>query len=337
VSAPYPWQTPVWGALHRMRATLPHALLLHGGAGLGKVALARQFGYSLLCDQPVAGGSPCGHCQSCQWLAAGSHPDWRELHPASADEETEDGKPRRSRPDIKIDAIRELADFITLTSQRGGRRVVLLHPAEAMNMAAANALLKTLEEPPAQVVFLLVSHQPQRLLPTIRSRCHQLALSRPDTAVALGWLAEQGGHALPDLLAEAGGAPLLAQQWLDDSRTAAREQLLHALAQPLQLDALTLAGQLDKQHIAPERVLDWLQKWLFDLACVYLARQGYYFPAQQPRLQELAGHVSLPQLLAFQHRLAQERRVVNHPLGTRLLIETWLLGYVRLFAAAAVS
>ncbi|MFO6082911.1 DNA polymerase III subunit delta', partial [Pseudomonas aeruginosa] len=160
----YPWQQALWSQLGG-RAQHAHAYLLYGPAGIGKRALAEHWAAQLLCQRPAAAGA-CGECKACQLLAAGTHPDYFVLEPEEAE------KP------IRVDQVRDLVGFVVQTAQLGGRKVVLLEPAEAMNVNAANALLKSLEEPSGDTVLLLISHQPSRLLPTIKSRCVQQGIAR---------------------------------------------------------------------------------------------------------------------------------------------------------------
>ena len=196
----YPWQATLWQQLAG-RTQHAHAYLLHGPQGIGKRALAERLMAFLLCKQPE-GLQACGHCKSCLLLKAGTHPDNYILEPEEVD------KP------IKVDQVRDLVSFVVQTAQLGGRKVILIEPVEAMNINAANALLKSLEEPSGNTVLLLVSHQPSRLLPTIRSRCQQQACPLPSRAQSEAWLAQ----ALPDsdeaerleLLSLAAGSPLLA-------------------------------------------------------------------------------------------------------------------------------
>ncbi|MEF9901276.1 MAG: DNA polymerase III subunit delta' [Pseudomonas sp.] len=196
----YPWQQALWQQLAG-RTQHAHAYLLHGPQGIGKRALAERLMALLLCQRP-AGLEACGQCKSCLLLAAGSHPDNYVLQPEEAD------KP------IKVDQVRDLVSFVVQTAQLGGRKVVLIEPVEAMNINAANALLKSLEEPSGNTILLLVSHQPSRLLPTIKSRCVQQACPLPDATQSLAWL----NTALPEcdeqerleLLSLAAGSPLAA-------------------------------------------------------------------------------------------------------------------------------
>lgn len=196
----YPWQASLWQQMAG-RSQHAHAYLLHGPAGIGKRALAERLMQRLLCQQPL-GLDACGACKSCSLLKAGSHPDNYVLEPEEADKA------------IKVDQVRDLVSFVVQTAQMGGRKVVLIEPAESMNINAANALLKSLEEPSGNTVLLLVSHQPSRLLPTVKSRCVQQACPLPSETMSVAWLAD----ALPEcteqerieLLTLAAGSPLAA-------------------------------------------------------------------------------------------------------------------------------
>jgi DNA polymerase-3 subunit delta' len=179
-------------------AQLPHALLLTGQRGIGKFELARSFAASLLCENLTAAGEACGACLACGWLAQGNHPDLRLLQPnaliaeaAESGELDEAGKKKPSQQ-ITIDQVRALDDFLHVGTHRHGARVVLLNPAEAMNRSTANALLKSLEEPIASTLFLLISSEPHRLLPTIRSRCQVMPVRHPVHGLAGQWLRDAG-------------------------------------------------------------------------------------------------------------------------------------------------
>ena len=218
----YPWHQEQWQRLSVARAAgrLPHAILLAGPEGLGKADFARRLSDSLVCTQVNEAGDACGHCASCRQAQAGSHPDQRTVAPE------EPGKM------IKIDAIRDLTGKSVLSAQDGAYRVFLIQPAEAMNRAAANALLKTLEEPSSRTVLILVSSHQTRLAATIRSRCQVLKFGIPQLKDVGDWLVEQGCEAeLDELLAISGGAPLRALQareqgWLEESRQLIQELLL---------------------------------------------------------------------------------------------------------------
>ncbi len=201
----FPWQNNAWLQLQSLGQHLPHALLFYGPTGIGKTAFAERFAQSLLCESPLADGHPCSTCGSCGWFTQYSHPDFRRVRPEVLDDEAgveegdaEAGEVKKASKsakapskDIRIDQIRALGNFMNISTHRQGKRVVVLYPAEALNAASANALLKTLEEPPPNTIILLITNSLDRLLPTILSRCRQFALTMPTREEALLWLKTQ--------------------------------------------------------------------------------------------------------------------------------------------------
>lgn len=205
-----PWHAEHWARLQarRQRDALPHALLICGMAGLGKRAFAQRFVQGLLCQQPVDGDA-CGHCRSCLLFAAGTHPDLVSLSFGLR----KDGV---QRSEIVVDQIRELSARLAMSSQFGGWQVALIDPADAMNPAAANALLKTLEEPSAQTMLILLADAPWRMPATIRSRCQRIEFHLPAEADALAWLQAEGVRDAAAALSAAGGNPGLAHVWTQE-------------------------------------------------------------------------------------------------------------------------
>jgi len=205
-----PWHAEHWTRLQarRQRDALPHALLMCGMAGLGKRAFAQRFVQGLLCQQPLDGDA-CGHCRSCLLFAAGTHPDLVTLSFGLR----KDGV---QRSEIVVDQIRELSARLAMSSQFGGWQVALIDPADAMNAAAANALLKTLEEPSAQTMLILLADAPWRMPQTIRSRCQRIEFHLPDEAQALAWLQAEGVRDAAAALNAAGGNPGLARVWTQE-------------------------------------------------------------------------------------------------------------------------
>ena len=330
----YTWHKETWRQLMSAQSHLPHALLLQGKSGIGKADFAREMARALLCESPLSSGVACGECPACAWYSTGSHPDFRLLSPTEgSDSATESPEAERSTEKkgsafITVAQVRELTDFINLSTHRNGRRVILIHPAEAMNMQAANALLKTLEEPPPQTLFILVSHQPQRLLPTIRSRCRQVALPTPPPALSIQWLQEQGIEDAPSCLAQSGNAPLEAQLLSSPEYQAQRRHFLTQLSDPGKLDPLTLAEQAEKLNLA--WVVNWLQKWVYDLIRARLAGGIRYQADFSTCINALSAKVNLIHLLSYQRELLSVYRSLQHPLNTRLVLEQILVAYWQL-------
>ncbi|MDR3096551.1 MAG: DNA polymerase III subunit delta' [Paraburkholderia sp.] len=345
----YSWQSGDWERLQQLRGHWPHALLLHGQAGIGKLQFAQHLAKGLLCESPHADGQPCGTCPACTWFAQGNHPDYRAVVPealaglvgpaGAADKEdakadkgdADEGKKTRTpSKEIRIEQVRALLDFTGVGSHRGGSRVVVLYPAEALNVAAANALLKTLEEPPAGVVFLLVSARIDRLLPTIISRCRQWPMSTPAPQEAQAWLAQQGVADPAGLLAEAGGAPLAALALSQDDNHALRDWTLGQLAAGAACDAFACGETLQKLPVP--LVLGWLQRWVYDLLAERAAGRPRYYPQSAAALTRCAANLEAPALARYLKAVTRQRAVENHPLNARLVFEELFLGYREMFA-----
>jgi DNA polymerase-3 subunit delta' len=330
----YRWQQELWRQIMAMHVRMPHALLLQGRMGIGKLDFATTLAGSLLCERPAADGHACGQCDSCNWYAQGNHPDVRIVEPeeggSGSEEEGAEAKPARKSQVISVDQVRELSEFLGLSSHRANVRIVLLHPAEALNAASANALLKMLEEPPPGVLFILVTHQPQRLLPTIRSRCNKIDMPFPERAVAESWLAEQGIAQAAERLAYVGGAPLLALR-LEEGAEKRLADLHKELSRGARMDPFVAASLSVKEGIP--YTVEALQKWIHDLASVRLTGEARYHAQQAASLQALAKGVDLPRLLDFQRLLLDARRTAQHPLNAELQVESLMIQYTQLFPA----
>lgn len=322
----YPWQATLWQQLAG-RSQYAHAYLLHGPAGIGKRALAERLMASLLCRSPV-GLEACGQCKSCHLLAAGTHPDNFVLEPEAQDKA------------IKVDQVRELVSFVVQTAQLGGRKVVLIEPAEAMNLNAANALLKSLEEPAGNTLLLLVSHQPSRLLATVRSRCVQQACPLPSEFASLAWLAQalpqSDEPAREELLALAAGSPLAAvrlqAQGVREQRAlvvAGVKKLLKHQAAPSQLAE-------DWKNVPLLLLFDWFCGWSQLLLRYQLSGNeqglGLGLSDMHQVLQYLADKTPQSKVLTVQDWLLAQRQKVlaNANLNRVLLLEALLVRWASL-------
>jgi len=325
INSIYDLQKETWADLISKRERLPHALLLHGAPGVGKLALAERFAQLLLCEKKGRGSTPCGACESCRWFAAGSHPDARLVEPeatalalgrpSTAVEEGEEEKKEKKKPSlqIKIEQTRGLADFLNLASHRGGRRIAIVHPAEDMNTATANSLLKGLEEPPAGAMFILVSHRPASLLPTIRSRCVPVPVPLPAAEAAAAWLSAQGVKNPKRWLAFAGGAPLRALDYATGERGEAIERVLRAIASG---NHAALAEVKSREELEP--LAEVLHKMALDRAFGALAGRTKYGGSAAPGNGKA--------WLGFARAMGRHRALTSHPLNPKLFAAEMLAG-----------
>lgn len=315
---------PPWlqADLQRLLRQSGHALLLQGAGGMGQLALGLALMRAWLCEQPQADGQACGQCPSCHALAVRAHADALVLMPEEemlrqalplpdkAQREL-DEKKRKPSKEIRVDAMRDAVEFCQRTNARGRGKAVLIYPAEAMNHITANTLLKTLEEPPGAVRFVLVSEAAHLLLPTIRSRCLSHAMQWPAPEQVLAWLQAQGisADAAQASLRAAGNSP---EQALAIAQSPENLALCRKLPQVLkQGDAKTLQALPAAQQLA------WLQKLCHDLMCLSQGAAPRFFaaadlPAKPPALRLLG---------RWAKALTQQARTIEHPYNQGLMTE----------------
>lgn len=332
-----PWQEQLAASWLNRRERFAHAWLIHGLPGIGKRQFALAAAGSLLCESP-RDGLACGHCAACLWLASGNHPDLRRIRPEAvaleegvasggADDESEASASAKKTPskEIRVEQLRGLGPWFNTATHRGGWRVAVVYPAQAMNSISANALLKVLEEPPEHTVFLLVADAPDRLLPTLVSRCRRLPLPVPSKQDSLAWLATQGLADAALWLAAAGGAPLLAQQLAQAGQSPCPEwlgQLISPVARGQTPDMGALADHLEKM---PADVwIDALQRLFLDLLLAATGAPVRYFPSLEAQTSLAARHAELANLAETAKWLAQQRAIARHPLNAKLFVHSTL-------------
>lgn len=311
------WQPPQLATLLSRRDQAPHALLLSGGTPGVLTRVAEALAAGLLCDAPLPAGFACGACAACRLLAAGNHPDLLWLVPGQGDE----AAGRKPSAWIRIESVRELIGMLALSPHHAARRVAVIEPAEAMNAATANALLKVLEEPPPGNLLLLISLRPMRLLPTIRSRCLQLRLSAPDF---IGQAADASTPADP---AARELAAFLRDPAPDSAALAvwpAQRVLLDALSRGASLSCATasrIAG------LTLPAALDALARWLHDLARVQAGVAPRFLPLRREALARVAAVADPLGVLQMARRLGEWQRHARHPLLVPLTVADILLEY----------
>ncbi len=365
-----PWLQPIWDGINL--AAFPSAVLLHGQSGIGKFEFSIELAKALLCEASATAVKPCNQCEACRWFDSGNHPDFIALVPEThrkllphGDFETDADSPKKAKSSqadsdsdapekkekksISIEDARSAIEGLSIGSHRGGNRVILVYPLEMLRADSANTLLKSLEEPPKNTIFVLLADRLDRVLPTIRSRCRLLSAPRPDRLVGLHWLRTQLNNVadlkinaadVESIYDEQGGAPyavlesLIARHNKDDKdeltiAIQASRYLLQAMSQGGRINWLDAA---DKTHKAQYSVLlATMQRWISDLQSSVQNGGPRYYPKHQVAIQVLAQQVRLPKLLRFWKSLIQARRHETHPLATRIQLEALLSQYQQVF------
>lgn len=334
---PLPWQQALWIELTAqiLQTRLSHALLLSGPQGVGKRWFARALVAFLLCEQ--RSGYACGRCRSCQQLAVGAHPNASLLGPdglvglaLTATGQHEQGlvhwqpDAERKRRDISIEAARKLIGQLALASHYGGARTALIDPADALNSNSVNALLKTIEEPPAATHLILIGERPQSLPATLRSRCQRIRFAAPAADAASAWLRTQGAHDDEQALQAAHGAPLRA---LDlgkgDALAQQREwaELWTAVGRRRK-DPVAAAATIEREAVGEH--LRWAWSWLY----------AQFRSAVVARNADTAAVRAWTQVL---DEVTEANRLVVGNAQPQLLLESLFVQWLRLAQAALGS
>ena len=365
-----PWLKPLWESLDF--ANFPNAILLHGQSGIGKFAFSVELAKALLCENLNAETKPCNQCEACHWFDTGNHPDFIALVPEThrkllphADYESDDAPKRgkaardddsdssekKEKKNISIEETRHAIENLSIGSQRGGNRVVLIYPLEMLRTDSANTLLKSLEEPPANTIFILLADRVDRVLPTIRSRCRLLNAPRPDREQGLAWLKTQLNNIdslkvndadIETIYDEQGGAPfsvvssLIARHNKDEKdeltiSIQASRYLLQSMAQGAGINWLDTAEKTHKAQYG--FLLASMQRWGSDLQSVAQGGAPRYYPKHVSTLQGLSKGANVQRMLQLWKSLVQARRHENHPLANRIQLEALLSQYQQIFSS----
>ena len=305
----YPWLRDHWAFfIQRLKSDrLAHALMVEGAAGNGKMQLAKLMVGRLLCSED--GDQACGKCRSCQLFAGGAHPDYFELQPEEDSEV------------IKVDQVRALIGSLDLTSSISERKVVFIHPAESMNAASANALLKSLEEPSGNAVLVLVSHNAARLPITIRSRCQGIAVKQPQASVVMPWLAgrsQKPAEQLEAALQAAGGSPLRAEAYLGSPEMEAWSLVGRSLDGLLARPATVSTVSSRFAELDPVDLWRWLSMYCAGLIRNRMAGTALHGLSDNPKLNN-------KNLLQLQKQADVNRQLSTTPVRADLLLQEWLI------------
>lgn len=327
------WVDTALQELLAARARLGHALLVTGPRASGKSDLAARFARALLCESPAANGESCGRCAACQWVDQDNHPDLRVVQPLDEEAAQRAGRSAKPSKDIRIEQVRELAGFVSLGAHRGGRRVILIDPADRMNAFTANALLKTLEEPGGTgLQFVLVTHDPHALPATILSRCARYALRVPSRDEQAHWLSADDSRTLEDArqcVALAGGLPLFALEQFEGGQSAVHRTLMEAVSRLPETGIPVVADAI--ASVPTAQMLGFLQAWVADLGRCAIGLAPDRFLGAKPRLAELARRTNLARVVGLAAWIDRQAGAAEHPLNARLACESALIRYAGLF------
>jgi DNA polymerase-3 subunit delta' len=305
----YPWLDGHWSFfMQRLESDrLAHAVMIEGPAGIGKTVFARAMAARLLCREHQH--RACGHCRSCLLLSGGAHPDYFDLQPEEGSEV------------IKVDQVRALIGRLDLTTSISERKVAYIQPADSMNSAAANALLKSLEEPAGNAVLILVSDNPGRLPVTIRSRCQSISINQPDPGLVLDWLIHHTGKDTQQLhaaLQAAGGSPLRALHYLDSPELDAYQQVRASLANLLQRPGSVSSVSNELGSLNPFDLWRWLSICTGEVIKSIMAGQPLNWLPANTQLHDKS-------LLELQRQADINRQLAATPVRGDLLLQVWLI------------
>jgi DNA polymerase-3 subunit delta' len=312
----HPWLQNAWSIFQDRLENdqMAHALLIQGPEGTGKNNLARFMMARMLCTETA--GFACGACRSCSLFATGAHPDAFVLVPG-------EGKHQ-----IVIEQVRSMIESLTLTTSFSPTKVALISPAEAMNLNSANALLKSLEEPPGDTVLILVSHNPSGLPVTIRSRCQSIAVALPGTEVATNWLineCQQSPETARNALAAAGGSPLRALQMAASGQVQAHQDLQMMLSSIISKPTLVSGAASELSKIEPADLWTWLSN-----SCAEALRSS---SAGNPSSWLNAGtELERDSLARLQQKADRNRVFSRSAVRQDLLLQEWLIKWSQLAA-----
>lgn len=302
---------------------------------------ARALAARLLCEKASGHAEACGNCPSCNWFSTGNHPDFRLIEPGSdetdgLDAEGELDTQKKKSEQIRINQIRALDNFLAIGTHRQGFRVIVIQPAESMNQATANALLKMLEEPSSSTLFILITNNRKRLLPTILSRCQTFNFPKPTTDQALAWLRESDIPHAEDLISHTGGMPLAAVR--EAGNWDQLDGFYRDLAQLEQAGPVAVAGRWEawlkeskdgKAAVDRRTLVIWMQKWVFDLLVMKLCGLTVFHAHKAQEVQAAAGRCSIAALIDCYNDFLRIKAVSQHPLNPRLFLEDMLSRYAR--------
>lgn len=343
----YPWLEEPFKKL--ISNELPQAILIYGTKDIGKLQFGIQLTKFLLCESKIKKFNACEECDACRWFSAGNHPDFLPVLPedlesqlnftdidASSISSNDKSEEKKLSKFIRIDQIRKTISSLETGAHRGNKKIVLIYPVEAMQTAAANSLLKSLEEPPKDVIMILITHQLDQIIPTIRSRCRLIPIGQPSFEGGLNWLKSEldtlkiSSNDIELIYRENGGAILKSFEQIKIGLNSKEAfSITNYLLKSTQLNQQDISEIIAKTSI--ETLVITLQKWIQDLFLVKNNLNARYFPNQILKLGSSINQISFEKLLNFSNTLKVAKKRSTHPLNHRIQSEQLLIEYVHIF------
>lgn len=314
----YPWQISDYDYLMSLTKRLPSSILLHGPSGVGALNIALAFSARLLCENPKQEQS-CGNCRSCNLLMQNSHPDFYRLEPDPDDE--------KKNKVITVAEVRSAVEYISLSTHLAEYKIILIENSGWLNLNSANALLKVLEEPPMKVLFILITDNLNKMLPTIKSRCHKYGLTLPSKEQALAYLTEQKIDNSLFWLSYYNSCPLFEAE-LTDTQLA---NFINTLLVPSIDNIFLLVQDVDGKTVSFSFFVDFMLKWISDLSSYQLSQQMSYFGYYMEAISGLIVKLHREKAFYLVDKLTHLSLWATHPLNYKLQIENILLQYQQLF------
>ena len=320
---------------------VPNSLIINGQKDIGKFQLGFELCKYLLCESPNQ--KPCGSCDACNWVDHGNHPDLfvlvpqilRHILPYDLDDQknSEDSEEKKLSKFIRIEQIRNIVSSNEMGSYRGGKRVVLIYPAESMQTEAANCLLKTLEEPSLNLFIILITHHIEKLLPTIRSRCQIFHVPKPPIETSVEWLSDQFANKrsksfLEEQLVLHSGSPLKVISAIEEN-SLNQDEIIQELLKFNHLNSYKIIDLLTKSTLLD--ILNCILKWSIDINLCLFHQKAKFFPQYQSQISSTCQELDK---ITFQHFLSSlnnELKLANHPLFPKLQLEAVLVRYKSLY------
>ncbi|UOF93953.1 MAG: DNA polymerase III subunit delta' [Bordetella sp.] len=339
-----PWQIAEAENFLSNKNRLGHAWIIHGSHGIGKLNFAFTVAACLLCENSK-NNFPCMACSSCNWLSDDNHPDLKLISPESikinhtkiskiVNSTIEPKKNKTLSREIRINQIRELELWFNTTTYREGWRIIILFPSESLNEISGNALLKILEEPPKNTLFLIIAAAIDKLLPTVVSRCQKFKLSIPDQEVASKWLNKQGVEKSKEWLAAAGGAPIAALQSSTENKNTCPLwiiSLLNILARDVQPKIDDLFKICDK-NLSVHQMIDTLQKVCIDIVLIFVGNENVrYFPILQKPIEQVVYNTDFSSIINMSHWLLTQKKIATYPINMKFFFYVTIKKFGNIF------